>query len=200
MASILVVCTGNVCRSPIAEGMVRSILQTRFGDAAPSVASAGTAGWVGSAADPSSIAAAAELGLDISAHRARQLRADDVRSAELVLAMASEHRDAASRLFPETVGRIFTLKELVLLLEDLPEAPSSGRPEDVLAAQVSAAHASRFDAIRDWTRDQDVMDPLGMPPDAFRAVARDLDDWCKRLVDGLFGRARARTSTGAEDD
>jgi protein-tyrosine phosphatase len=200
MASILVVCTGNVCRSPIAEGILRSILQTRFGDAAPSVASVGTAGWVGSAADPSSIAAAAELGIDISAHRARQLRADDVRSAELVLAMASEHADAGSRLFPETVGRTFTLKELVFLLEDLPEAPSSGQPEDVLTAQVSAAHASRFGAIRDWRRDEDVMDPLGMPPDAFRAVARDLDAWCTRLVDGLFGRARARTTTRAEDD
>ena len=199
MTSILVVCTGNVCRSPIAEGMVRSILQTRFGDAAPPVASAGTAGWVGSAADPSSIAAAAELGIDISAHRARQLRPDDLRSAELVLAMASEHREAAWRLYPGAADRIFTLKELVLLLEDL-EAPSSGRPEHVLAAQVSAANASRFGAILDWRRDENVMDPLGMPPDVFRTVARDLDDWCKRLVDGLFGRARARTSTGAEDD
>jgi protein-tyrosine phosphatase len=200
MASILVVCTGNVCRSPIAEGMLRSILQTRFGDAAPSVASAGTAGWVGSAADPSSIAAAAELGIDISAHRARHLELHDVADASLVLAMASEHRDAASRVFPGTVGRIFTLKELVLLLEELPEAPSSGQPDDVLTAQVSAADASRFGAIRDWRQDEDVMDPLGMRPDAFRAVARDLDEWCTRLVDGLFGRARARTSSGAEDD
>lgn len=200
MASILVVCTGNVCRSPIAEGMLRSILQTRFGDAAPSVASAGTAGWVGSAADPSSIAAAAELGTDISAHRARHLEPHDVADASLVLAMATEHRDAASRLFPGTVGRIFTLKELVRLLEDLREAPPIGQPLDVLAAQVSAADASRFGAIRDWRRDEDVMDPLGMPPEAFRAVARDLDDWSTRLVDGLFGRARARTSTGAEDD
>jgi protein-tyrosine phosphatase len=200
MASILVVCTGNVCRSPIAEGMLRSILQTRFGDAAPSVASAGTAGWVGSAADPSSIAAAAELGIDISAHRARHLELHDVADASLVLAMASEHRDAASRLFPGTVGRIFTLKELVLLLEELPEAPSSGQPDDVLTAQVSAADAFRFGAIRDWRQDEDVMDPLGMRPDAFRAVARDLDEWCTRLVDGLFGRARARTSSGAEDD
>ncbi|MEX2204230.1 MAG: low molecular weight phosphatase family protein [Actinomycetota bacterium] len=200
MASILVVCTGNVCRSPIAEGMLRSILQMRFGDAAPSVASAGTAGWVGSAADPSSIAAAAELGIDISAHRARHLEAQDVSDVSLVLAMATEHRDAASHLFPGTVGRIFTLKELVRLLEDLPEAPPSGRPDDVLAAQVSAADASRFGAIRDWRRDEDVTDPLGMPPEAFRAVARDLDAWCARLADGLFGRAPARTAPAPEGD
>ena len=200
MASILVVCTGNVCRSPIAEGMLRSILQTRFGDAAPSVASAGTAGWVGSAADPSSIAAAAELGIDITAHRARHLDHHDVADAALVLAMATEHRDAASRLFPGTVGRIFTLKELVRLLEDLPQAPPRGKPDDVLASQVSAVDASRFGAIRDWRHEEGVMDPLGMPPEAFRAVARDLEEWCGRLVDGLFGRAPARTAAATEGD
>lgn len=200
MASILVVCTGNVCRSPIAEGMLRSILRSRFGDAAPSVASAGTAGWVGSAADPSSIAAAAELGIDISAHRARQLEHDLVTAASLVLAMASEHRDAAFRLFPGTAGRIFTLKELVRLLEELSGVPPIGKPDDVLASQVSAAHASRSGAIRDWRLDEDVMDPLGMRPDAFRAVARDLDDRCTRLVDGLFGRAPARTAAATDGD
>ena len=200
MASILVVCTGNVCRSPIAEGMVRSILQTRFGDAAPSVASAGTAAWVGSAADPSSIAAAAELGIDISAHRARQLEHDLVSAASLVLAMASEHRDAAFRLFPGTPGRIFTLKELVRLLEELSDVPPIGKPDDVLESQVSAAHVSRSGAIRDGRLDEDVMDPLGMRPDAFRAVARDLDDRCTRLVDGLFGRAPARTAGATEGD
>jgi low molecular weight protein-tyrosine phosphatase len=200
MSSILVVCTGNVCRSPIAEGMLRSMLQARFDEGAPSVASAGTAGWVGSAADPSSIAAAAELGIDISMHRARHLEPHDVAEASLVLAMATEHQDAASRQFPKTAGRIFTLKELVRLLENLPEAPPAGKPDEVLVAQVSAAHALRFGAIRDWRNDEDVTDPLGMRPEAFRAVARDLDDWCARLVDGLFGRARARTTAAAEGE
>jgi len=199
MASILVVCTGNVCRSPIAEGMVRSILQMRFGDAAPSVASAGTAGWVGSTADPSSVAAAAELGIDISAHRARQLRADDVRSAELVLAMASEHRDAAARSAPEAGGVVFALKELVCLLEALPAASSAGDPS-VLTGRVRDADRLRRDAVGDWTRQDGVEDPLGMRLDGFRAVARDLDVWCARLADGLFGHAPARTAAATEGD
>jgi protein-tyrosine-phosphatase len=199
MASILVVCTGNVCRSPIAEGMVRSILQTRFGDAAPSVASAGTAGWVGSAADPSSVAAAAELGIDISAHRARQLRAYDVRSAELVLAMASEHCDAAARSAPEAGGVVFALKELVCLLEALPAAPSAGDPS-VLTGRVRDADRLRRDGVGDWTQQDGVEDPLGMRLDGFRAVTRDLDAWCARLADGLFGRAPARTAAATEGD
>jgi len=199
MASILVVCTGNVCRSPIAEGMVRSILQTRFGDAAPSVSSAGTAGWVGSAADPSSIAVAAELGIDISAHRARQLRRDDVRSAELVLAMASEHREAAARSAPEARGVVFALKELVCLLEALPATSSTGDPT-ALAGRVREADRLRRDGIGDRTRQDGVEDPLGMDLVGFRAVARDLDAWCARLADGLFGRAPARAAAATEGD
>ncbi|MEX0743524.1 MAG: low molecular weight protein-tyrosine-phosphatase [Actinomycetota bacterium] len=200
MASILVVCTGNVCRSPIAEGMLRSILQTRFGEAAPSVASAGTAGWVGSAADPSSIAAAAELGIDISAHRARQLRADDVRSADLVLAMASEHRETAARSAPEAGGAAFALKELVRLLEALPAASPADDPSATLTGRIREADRLRRDRIGDWTQQEGVEDPLGMRLDGFRAVARDLDAWCARLADGLFGRAPARTAAATEGD
>jgi protein-tyrosine phosphatase len=192
-ASILVVCTGNVCRSPIVEGMLRSILQTRFGDAAPWVASAGTAGWVGSGAHPSSVHAAAELGIDISAHRARQLRADDVRSAQLVLAMAGEHRDAAARSAPDAAHVAFALKELVGLLEELPRVPFANDPTAALAERVREADVLRRDGTGHRMPDEGVVDPLGMPLDGFRAVARDLDTWCARLADGLFGRARART-------
>ena len=198
MTSILVVCTGNVCRSPIAEGMLRAILQTRFGDAAPSVASAGTAGWVGSPADPSSVAAAAELGIDISAHRVRQLRADDVRSAELVLAMASEHRETAARSAPEAGGAAFALKEVVRLLEALPAASWADDPSHTLADRVEEADRLRRDRIGVWTDDKGIEDPLGMPLEGFRAVARDLDEWCARLADGLFGRAPARAAAGTE--
>jgi protein-tyrosine-phosphatase len=179
MASILVLCTGNVCRSPIAEGMLRALLAERFEGSAPAVASAGMAGWEGSGADPGSVAAAAELGIDISAHRARQVDVDEVRGATVVLAMAGEHRDELSRLLPEAAGRTFTLKELVRLLESLPKDAPDGDPGDVLARRVD-----------------DVTDPLGRRMGIFRAVASDLREWCGRLVVGLFGPVPART--GAE--
>src|SRR3990172_5051090 len=100
MASVLVVCTGNVCRSPIAEGLLRAALGERLGDQAPSVASAGTMGWEGSGADPWSVRAAAERGVDISTHRARGLWPAEAVGADLVLGMASEHADALSPLAP----------------------------------------------------------------------------------------------------
>jgi protein-tyrosine phosphatase len=194
MARVLVVCTGNVCRSPMAEGMLRTVLTARLGGAAPAIASAGTMGWEGSAADPASVQAALERGVDISEHRARELRPEDVHGADLVLAMAHEHAAAVSGLAPE---RTFTLKELVRLLEALPEA-GPGDPDAVLAARVAEAEALRRSGFEGNPYDDDIADPLGMPLESFRAVAWELEDWCGRLADGLFGRRPA--TMGAEVD
>ena len=186
MASILVLCTGNVCRSPIAEGFVRAALDARFGASAPIVTSSGTAGWEGSGADPASVEAAAERGVDISAHRARRLTVRDLERADLVLAMAGEHRDAVERISPGTAAKTFTLKELVRLLESLP-APVGGDPDAALADRIREADALRRGGFEGNPYDEDVADPLGMPLDAFRAIAWELDGWSERLVDGLFG-------------
>ena len=188
MARVLVVCTGNVCRSPIAEGMLRAAFAERLGDGAPEVASAGTMGWEGSGADPNSIAAAAERGVDISGHVARGLASADLLSADLVLAMSSEHAVAAVREARGAASKTFTLKELVRLVEALPE-PAAG--ED-LRARVGAADALRAEGFEGNPHDLDVSDPLGMPLQSFRAVAWELEEWCGRLADGLVGRAPAR--------
>jgi len=192
MASVLVVCTGNICRSPVAEGFLRAALQDRLGDLAPVVASAGTKGWEGSAADPSSVEAAAERGLDISRHRAREIDRAEALAADLVLAMAREHVDALRPLSPRTT---FTLKELVRLLDALP-VPGEGDPESILSARILEADQLRRSGFEGDPYDEDVADPLGMPLDLFRAMAWELDEWCGRLAVGLFGKHRAKT--GAE--
>lgn len=192
MASILVVCTGNVCRSPVAEGLLRSALRARFGEHAPSVASAGIAGWEGSAASSGSVEAAAERGIDISSHRARRIRGDQLESATLVLAMAGEHRADIAKLVPGAATRAFTLKELVRLLEALPDAAAGREPEMLLAVRVSEAHTLRLGGFEGNRHDEDVADPLGMPIEAYRAIAWELEEWCVRLTDGLFGRTPAR--------
>jgi protein-tyrosine phosphatase len=195
MATVLVVCTGNVCRSPIAEGMLRAAFRERLGEGAPQVVSAGTSGWEGSTADPSAVAACAERGIDISGHRARALREADAFSAGLVIAMAQEHADAMRNLVPK---RTFTLKELVRLLEAL-DPPEEGTADEVLARRVAAADALRRSGYEGNPYDEDIMDPLGMPLESFRAIAWELEEWCRRLVEGLFGRqpARARTDVGS---
>jgi len=192
MTRVLVVCTGNVCRSPIAEGLLRAAFAERMGDDAPEVASAGTMGWTGSGADPNSVEAAAERGVDISSHRAREVSDEDVARADVVVAMAPEHARAFAR---EAGSRTFTLKELVRLLEALPETEgaSLGRPSE----RIAEADRLRRGGFEGDPWDEGIDDPLGMPLDAFRAVAAELDAWCSRLADGLVGRARARAAPGS---
>lgn len=191
MTAILVVCTGNVCRSPMAEGFLRDLLARRFGDRAPLVSSAGIAGWEGSGAMEESVRAARELGADISSHVAHRLTGRMVDGADLVLAMAVEHRDAVADDLPEAAGRTYTLKELVRLLHALPSAARADPGS--LPARIAEVDAARHAGLIPPARDEDVADPLGQPIDAYRAVAWELEDLLTKLVDGLWGPVRART-------
>lgn len=197
MVSVLVVCTGNVCRSPIAEGMLRSALQARMGSRAPLVTSAGTAGWEGSGAMPESVAAAAERGVDIGAHTAQRLIVPVLVKADLVVGMAAEHREEISRMLPEAAGRTFTLKELVRLLEALPATDPAATPS--LADRVACADELRRRGFQGNPHDDDVVDPLGLPLDAYRAIAWELEEWTGRLADGLVGRTPARSGAGTPE-
>lgn len=181
-SSILFVCTGNICRSPIAEGFARALAATAPGGI--EVASAGIVGWEGSPAAEESVRAAAECGIDISRHLARRLEPRHVEEAGVVICMAAEHRDAVVRLVPAAAGKTFTLKELVRVLEALPatRGPTFGE-------RVVRADELRRSGFRGNPDDEDVADPLGASMDAFRAVAWELDEWCRRLSPGLIPTA-----------
>lgn len=185
MTSILVICTGNICRSPIAEGLLRDALDLRFAERAPEVSSAGTSGLEGSGAMPESVQAAAELGVDIDGHVARRLTAAIADRSDLLLCMASEHREMLAA-GSDRDDRTFTLKELVRLLEVLPAPTPDAGPESMGERIVAANLARRRGAVPP-SRDDDVADPLGQPLEAYRSIAWELDTWIQRLVNGLFG-------------
>ncbi len=94
---ILMVCLGNICRSPLAEGILKHKLTER--GLAWEVDSAGTGFWhIGEPPDPRSVSTARKYGLDISGQRARQLQASDLEKFDLILAMDSSNYQDVLRL------------------------------------------------------------------------------------------------------
>ncbi len=88
MISVLFVCLGNICRSPLAEGVFRQTVFEAGLEQAFEIDSAGTGSWhSGSAPDPRSIGIAADNGIDITGLKARQVRNTDFDTFDLILAM-----------------------------------------------------------------------------------------------------------------
>ncbi len=105
---ILVVCTGNTHRSPFAEGLLRLRLDEReLADIA--VTSAGITASAGDPVPVDAVAAAAEWGVDLSSHRARQVSADMVREADLILVMDGYHLTALATAFPSDREKLHAL-------------------------------------------------------------------------------------------
>ncbi len=94
---LLFVCTGNTCRSPIAEAIARRLVSDRS-IADVTVASAGTSAWPDAPASDGALLVALEQGIDLGDHRARQLAAEIVSSADVILAMGPHHLDRAEAL------------------------------------------------------------------------------------------------------
>ena len=105
---VLMVCTGNTCRSPLAEGILKASLPAGSRDRVD-VSSAGTAALDGAQATSMAREVAARHGIDLSGHRSAALSRAEVGSADLILAMAREHADAVRSLAPEASGRTFLL-------------------------------------------------------------------------------------------
>jgi len=106
--TVLTVCTGNICRSPLAAALLRIALA----DLPTRVHSAGTRALVGLGMPDASLRIAARLGVpDAAAHRARQLRTEWVQDADLILALDREHRRGVVELLPRASRRAFTVRE-----------------------------------------------------------------------------------------
>jgi protein-tyrosine phosphatase len=103
--NLLVVCIGNVCRSPMAEGMLATQLPGWR------VHSAGLGALIGSPADEIAVKLLHERGLDISGHRATQITRKMCLDADMVLVMSREQRRQIESLYPEICGRVFRLGE-----------------------------------------------------------------------------------------
>jgi protein-tyrosine phosphatase len=190
MASILIVCTGNICRSPMAEGLLRQLLAER-GAGDVTVESAGVSGWQDQPATPEAVMAMQERGIDIAPHLARRLGRQMIESADLILAMTADHRNAVAGVSPQAAARTFTLKELVSLLDragpNVTDDDAAGSA-DKLRWAVEAAGKVRSEERPDLS-DEDVADPLGLGIEAYRAAAWEIGEFSTRLAEAIFGPA-----------
>ena len=110
---ILVVCVGNICRSPMAEALLKRELRARTPSTQEvfTVHSAGLGALVGQPASAYAVELVAEIGEDITGHRARQIHSDMVREADLVLVMEAVHKRMIDEANPTARGKVYRLGE-----------------------------------------------------------------------------------------
>ena len=107
--NILIVCVGNICRSPMAEYLLQHMINKNGVDIR--VSSAGLGALVGHAADEYAIEIMREHGVDCTAHRARQLDGDMVKQNELILVMEHWQKEEIESLYHNAQGRIHLLEK-----------------------------------------------------------------------------------------
>lgn len=190
---VLHVCTANLCRSPIAEHLMRRGLADRLGPDAGSVVvgSAGTRGCTGDGMHPATHVSLSRYGVDGSAFRTQGLLAEQVAAADLVLAATREHRAAAVLLHPRAAVRTFTLLEFARLCQGVHEEQlQQGELLERGRALVAAARAQRGRTAPGAPSDDDLADPYARPPGAFTACAEHVHRALQRPLDLLAGTGR----------
>lgn len=163
--SILIVCTGNICRSALAERLGRAYLDAVLGEDAPAVrvSSAGTHAVVGSGMHPDSALVLRGLGGDPEGFTATQLGEGHVLDADLILTMTRGHRQDVLTLAPRALSRAFTVREaaaLVPLVGEGLDFPGADRTE---RARALVKEMATVRSRRGSGHDDDIRDPIGRP-------------------------------------
>jgi protein-tyrosine phosphatase len=175
--SVVFICTGNRFRSPLAE----SLFRRAAGDVPVRAISRATLDLPPLGALPEAVEEAARLGVDLTGHRSRSVVGEDLSSFELVVGFERHHLATAVVAAGADRARVFTLPQLVSILETLPApVPPQGlvRARELLSA---AAAASRWDVPL-----PELGDPLGRPRRVQRQTAEQIEALVSRLAHRLF--------------
>jgi protein-tyrosine phosphatase len=165
MTHLVMLCTGNAARSVMAGALIGDDLDVL-------VTTRGTHVVEGLPMSLRTRGALAALGVNDHSHRSRQLTSDDLRTADLVIAMAREHVQFVRRVYPQAAARTATLKRLA---RDLPVG------EGTLAERVAALRLDTV-ALEHW---EDVDDPAGGDEDVFHECAAEISALLQRLAPAL---------------
>ncbi|MGB3185425.1 MAG: hypothetical protein WBG36_00845 [Ornithinimicrobium sp.] len=198
-ASILVVCTGNVCRSPYLEYLLRDRLDQVWGSRRMTVRSAGVRGLVGEPMTGASAGLLKAEGIDSADFRARRVSPQDLKGADLVICATRAHRSAVVQLVPALLRRAVLLPELALAHGHLPEPPAVSCDSSVRGAD--GAEVTEDD-LSSWLRcaaravvtrrptivtavppdELDIDDPYGGTEEAYDRMRRQIERWLPDAV------------------
>jgi len=153
---IVFVCTGNTCRSCMAEGIFRAFSQQEKTLQEMAVSSRGIQAFNGEPASSHSVAALKKLwDIDISIHKAKLLSKTDVENAGLILTMTRQHRDFLRSTFPEKKSSVYTLKEYA------------------------------YPRLSQEAVSIDIADPYGMPYESYESCAEEIFDSVQAVIGKL---------------
>ncbi len=159
--TVLFVCTGNTCRSAMAEGIFRKMLRERTeDDSIFNIISAGISALPDMSPTYEAISAASEQSVDISQHKTIQLQEDLVKKADLILVMAHIHKDYIMRKFPFAQNKTFLLKKFALNY--------------------------KFESNQNKEKNYEIIDPIGRKIDFYRVVARELKENLEKILDKIL--------------
>ncbi len=185
--SILFVCTGNICRSPIGERVLTGLadrMRADGTDLAVTSSSAGTGAFNGQPIHPHSAAVLAEHGYDASGFESRYLRPPMLMQSDLVLCMSQEHRAAAQQMAPARWKRVFTLTEFAFLVE-------TGTPEEDCTLPAIMAGRGRIDPNSALL---DIVDPMGRPREDFDRVFGEIEPKVETVASWLAAQRITETT------
>lgn len=189
---ILVVCTGNICRSPLLEQIWRSKLDPAY----VTLHSAGTHALVDRGMPDDAQRVAQYWGVDgqaAAAHRAQQLSVEHIIGSDLVITLARDHRAEVVRTVPSAFRKTVTVREAARLLESLEEAPGvdlrglrSLALADALRELVPLALSERGVAPPPaHPDDDDVVDPYRLAPEVYDQSGEQIIDATNRIFASL---------------
>lgn len=189
MNRVLIVCTGNTCRSPMAEAMLKDLAE-RSGKKLE-IRSAGVSTVDGLPISPHAAAALRKRNLELPGNSS-MLSAEEIQWADLILTMTAGHKRMLLERFPEALAKTYTLKEYALrgdpVMDDVAEAErlySEWQVRQALGQNLTPEEHARLFELQRNLPDFDVADPFGGPLSIYEQCADEMEDILMTLVDKL---------------
>jgi len=182
--TVLSVCMGNICRSPMTERLLARAVRDRAPEAGEQVlrsVSAGTGGWhEGEEMNPPAARQVRARGGSVDGFEARKLRGDFIDEADLILTATADQYDYVVALRPDSASRTFVMGEFARLLGSVDAAslpPAEPKPDSVHAR--GAAIVEAVDRLRDGADSlpaDDLDDPWGRGDQTFQRIGDQIED------------------------